>query len=145
MARPFRLTAPEATEVDIHESMAHALNTLLLPPAVWACYPAGHIKLTPAQAARLARVGLKRSIPDILIWYFGCWGLETKTRGGRLSKTRVVHTRRGAPRILEGQEDMFPKLIASGGFAAIAVAHSVDEGLAQIARWGIPLRGRVAA
>jgi hypothetical protein len=125
--------------------MADALDKLLLPPAVWACYPAGHLKLSAAEVARLVRLGLKRSFPDILIWYFGCWGLEVKRRGGRLSKTRVVHTRRGTPRILVGQEDMFPKLIASGGFAAIGVMESVDEGLAQVARWGIPLRGRVAA
>jgi hypothetical protein len=31
-----------------------------------------------------------------------------------------VRTRRGKLRILEGQEDVFPRLLASGAFAAIA-------------------------
>ena len=142
--RPYRLTAPEPLELDIHAGMAKSLDKLLLPPAVWACYPAGHLKLSHAEVGHLSRIGLKRGFPDFLIWYHGCWGLEAKRRGGRLSKTRVIHTKRGT-RILEGQEDVFPKLIASCGFAAIAVFHSVDEGLDQIARWGIPLRGRIAA
>ena len=36
---PFRLVAPEPFEIDIHEAWASALDKLLLPPAVWACYP----------------------------------------------------------------------------------------------------------
>jgi hypothetical protein len=36
-------------------------------------------------------------------------------------------------------------LIVSGGFRDIAIATSVDEMLAQLAAWGIPLRGRIAA
>jgi hypothetical protein len=145
MARPFRLTPPDPLELDIHEALARALDMLLPPPAFWACYPAGHVQLAPHETARLTRVGLKRGMPDVIIWYFGCWGLELKRRGGRLSKTRVGRTRRGSPRILEGQEEVFPKLIASGGFAAIGVAHSVEEALDQITRWGIPLRGWPAA
>jgi hypothetical protein len=138
--RPFHLTAPEPLELDIHEALARALDALLPPPAFWACYPAGHVQLAPHETARLARLGLKRGLPDIIIWYFGTWGLEVKRRGGRLSKTRVGRTRKGSPRILEGQADVFPKLIASGGFAAIGVVHNVDEALAQLASWGIPLR-----
>jgi hypothetical protein len=145
LARPFRLTPPPESEQDIHEALARVLTALLPPLAFWACYPAGHIQLAPHETRRLARVGLKRGMPDIIIWYFGCWGLELKRVGGRLSRTRVGRTRRGSPRILEGQEEVFPKLIASGGFAAIGVVHSVDEALAQLAAWGIPLRGRIAA
>jgi hypothetical protein len=87
-------------------------------------------------------MGLKRSWPDLLILFNALYGIELKMRGGRLSKTRVVRTRRGSPRILIGQEDNFPLLLASGGFE---IAHSVDEVLAHCARWGIPLRGRIAA
>jgi hypothetical protein len=39
----------------------------------------------------------------------------------------------------------FSKLIASGGFAAIGVCHSVDQMLNQIARRGIPLQNDRAA
>lgn len=35
---------------------------------------------------------------------------------------------------------MFPRLIASGGFTAIAIVHSVDEMLTQLRTWEIPLR-----
>jgi hypothetical protein len=112
----------------------------LLPPAYWFSAAIGATKLTPQQAAALARAGVKRGLPDVwLIYQALIFGIELKRRGtGRLSRTRIVHTRRGTPRILEGQVDVFPKLRAAG--AAIAVAHSVDEVLAQIRRWGIPLR-----
>jgi hypothetical protein len=65
-----------------------------------------------------------------------------KRIGGRLSQTRIGRTRKGGPRILVGQEEMFPRLIASGGFAAIAIVHSVEEMLAQLSTWGIPPRAR---
>ena len=142
---PFRLEAPDPLEVDIHEACAAALDRLLAPPAMWACYPAGAVELTAAQHARYVRMGLKRGMPDILIFYRGLWGIEFKRRGGRLSKTRVVRTRRGSPRVLVGQEETFPALIASGGFRDIAIVTTVDELLAHCTAWGIPLRGRIAA
>jgi hypothetical protein len=43
--------------------------------------------------------------------------------------------------VLVGQEEVFPLLIATGAVEAIAVCTSVDEVLAQLARWRIPLRG----
>jgi hypothetical protein len=143
-ARPrFRLTAPEPLEVDIHQACAEALDKLLLPPAVWACYPAGAVELNAQQMARYSRLGLKRGWPDLLIGYQGMWGIELKRRGGRLSKTRVGRTRRGSPRILEGQEDVFPKLLASGAFRDIQVAHDVVQMLDLLGYWGIPLRAMV--
>jgi hypothetical protein len=67
------------------------------------------------------------------------YGIELKRqRNAYLSKTRVVYTRRGSPRVLEGQVDVFPKLEAAG--MQIAIVHSVDEMLAQLARWRIPVR-----
>jgi hypothetical protein len=137
--RPFRLTALEPLEQDIHEACAQALDALLLPPAIWFAMPVGHVKLSAAETARLSRIGLKRGLPDLFFLFEGLvFALELKRKGGRLSKTRIGRTRRGAPRVYEGQEDVFPKLRAAG--AAVAVAHSVDEMLAQIRRWGIPLR-----
>jgi hypothetical protein len=112
---------------------------------MWCTYPAGAVELTSAQHTRYARLGLKRGMPDIFLFYRGLYGVELKCQGGRLSKTRIVRTRRGAPRVLVGQEETFPALIASGGFRAIAIAHSVDELLAQCVAWRIPLRGRIAA
>jgi hypothetical protein len=139
--RPFKLTSLEPLEVDIQETCAAALDRLLLPPAMWFAYPAGVIELNGHQMARLMRHGLKRGLPDVWILANGkvrC--IELKRRGGSLSKTRVARTRRGAPRVLVGQEEIFPQLIGTGAVEAIAVCTSVDEVLAQLARWEIPLR-----
>ena len=83
---PFRLQAPDRLSSTIHEVCASALARLLAPPAMWACYPAGAVELTAAQHARYARMGLKRGMPDILIFHRGLWGIEIKRRGGRLSR-----------------------------------------------------------
>jgi hypothetical protein len=139
-AAPFRLVPPEPLERDIHERCAEVLDKLLLPPAMWFTYPAGGAQLSPAQAARYSRMGLKRGLPDIWVLYEGAWCIELKRHGGQLSKTRIVRTRRGSPRILDGQEDVFPRLIAAG-VKRIAVCRSETEMLAALTRWGIPLRG----
>jgi hypothetical protein len=138
---PFRLTPPPVYEQDIQETCAAVLDRLLLPPAMWFAYPAGVIELSGHQMARLARHGLKRGLPDIWILHHRLFCIELKRRGGALSKTRLARTRRGAPRVLVGQEEIFPLLIATGAVEAIAVCASVNEVLAQLARWQIPLRG----
>lgn len=132
--------AGEPDERDDDGGFHHCVSSakLLLPPAIWACYPAGALQLQAYQTARLSRLGLKRGWPDLLVGYKAVYGLEIKRQNGQLSKTRVVRTRRGGPRILEGQEDVFPKLIASGAFSDIATVRSVDEMLAQLRHWGIP-------
>lgn len=141
----FRLTAPDPSERDIHEACADALDALLLPPSFWFTYPAGASVLSPQQQARHSRIGLKRGLPDIWVLYRGVWLIELKRRGGTLSKTKIVRTRRGSPRVLVGQEEVFPQLCATGAVRDIAVCYSVDEVLDQLERWHIPLRGRIAA
>jgi hypothetical protein len=49
-----------------------------------------------------------------------------------------VRTRSGASRVLDGQVDVFPRLVAAG--MLIAVCRSVDEVLATLATWQVPLR-----
>jgi hypothetical protein len=142
---PFRLQAPDPLELDIHEVCASSLDRLLAPPAMWACYPAGAVELTAAQHARYARMGLKRGMPDILFSTAGCGGSRSSAGAAGCQKTRIVRTRRGSPRVLIGQEETLSALIASGGFRDIAIITSVDEMLAQLTAWGIPLRGRIAA
>jgi hypothetical protein len=141
---PFRLTAPEPLERDLHEACAQALDRLLSPPAEWWTYPAGAAQLSPAQQARYSRIGLKRGLPDLMVLHGGLYGIELKRRGGTLSKSRMARTRRGSPRVLVGQEEMFPRLLAAG-MVDIAICHSVAEVLDQLARWQIPLHGRMAA
>jgi hypothetical protein len=139
-APAFRLTPELVAEQDIHEACAAALDRLLLPPALWFCYPAGATQLSAQQMARYSRMGLKRGMPDLWVLHAGVYCIELKRQGGRLSKTRIARTRRGSPRILAGQEDTFPQLIASGGVLDIAIAHSVDEMLEVLEGWRVPLR-----
>lgn len=143
-ARPFKLSPPVIPEQELHETVAALFEKLIAPPAQFAFYPAGAIQLTAAQVARLARMGLKRGWPDFLVLYDWLYGIELKRQGGKLSQTRLVRTRRGSPRILVGQSEVFPALRAAG-MRDIAVCYSADEALSALERWGIPLRGRVAA
>jgi hypothetical protein len=138
--RPFRLVAPIPPETDLQAAVAEALDVLLLPPATWAAYPAGHIALTGQQAAKLARMGLRRGWPDLLVLHGGIYSIELKRPGGRLSRTRTVRTRRGTLRIIPGQTEVFPKLEAAG--MRLVVCEDIESVLAALAAWGVPLRGR---
>lgn len=141
-ARNFRLTPPPVYELELHETLAKVLDVVLLPPAVWATYPAGATQLSPQQHARYSRVGLKRGWPDIIVIHGRVFGLELKRYGAGLSRTRIGRTRRGSPRIYEGQADVFRRLEAAG--MTIGVARSVDEALALLRGWGVPLRASAA-
>lgn len=135
----FRLAPVRPSETELHAAVANALDVLLLPPATWTTFPAGHVQLPSAAAAKLARLGLKRGWPDLLVLHGGTLhGIELKRPGGRLSRSRVVRTRRGGVRHLAGQEEVFPRLVAAG--MRLAVCESVDEVLATLARWEVPLR-----
>ena len=142
-ASPYRLMSPVAAEDELHAATARALDTLLLPPAMWTTFPAGNVPLPPQYAAKLSRLGLKRGWPDVLLVHRGIYGIELKRPGGVLSKTRVGRTSRGALRVLVGQEDVFPCLEAAG--MRIAVCRSVPEVLAQLQAWGVPLRSYAVA
>ena len=142
MTRPFRLSSPIVAEDALHASVAQLLTKLLLCP--WTTFPAGNVPLPPEYGAKLARLGLRRGWPDILIVHHGIFGIELKRKGGGLSKTRIVRTRSGAPRILEGQADVFPRLIGAG--MPIAVCHDQDEVMDALVGWGLPMiNARVAA
>ena len=136
----FRLRAPIVPEVDLQAAIGDALDILLLPPAVWTAIPIGHVKLTGQQAARLARIGVKRGWFDALVIHDGHpYGLEIKRQGGRLSTDRLVPTRAGGRRMVEGQVSVFPKLTAAG--CRIATVSSVEDALRALAAWNVPLRG----
>lgn len=137
--------APAAAEDDLHEQVARALAILLLPPTQFSTFPAGGYQLTEAAKARLSRLGMASGWPDILIVAKtptrpdgGIWGIELKASGGRLSKTRLVRTRRGGIRIAVGQEERFACLEAAG--MPVAVCQTLPEVLAALRSWGIPLR-----
>ncbi len=136
---PFRLTAPVTPEDMLQETVAAAFAKLVMLPAMWTHFPAGSVPLPPRFAAKLSRFGLQRGWPDFLIVHRGIYGIELKRLGGQLSKSRTVRTARGSLRWLEGQEDVFPKLLAAG-FLGLAVCRSVDEALEALRGWRVPLR-----
>ena len=139
--RPYRLTN-EVLEDDLHAAAANSLDWHAQPPVEWTTFPAGNVPLAPQFAAKLSRLGLKRGWPDILLLHDRqLYGIELKRLGGRLSRTKIVRTKRGGWRELTGQEDMFPRLELAG--MRIAVCHSVPEMLAVLRAWGIPLRRSV--
>jgi hypothetical protein len=142
-ARPFRLRPPVIPEQETHETCAKVFDRLIAPPATWAFYPAGAVQLPPAHAAKLSRMGLKRGWPDFIVLHGEIYGIELKRHGARLSKTREVRTPSGAPRILIGQVERFPELLAAG-MRDIAVCYSVDDAVAALERWNIPLRATLA-
>jgi hypothetical protein len=146
-ARPrrFALTAPMTSEQLLHESAARSMDLFLLKPATWTCFPAGNIPLPPQFAQKLSRMGLATGWPDLLYVHDGrIFGIELKASNGRLSRTRTVRTRSGALREIMGQAERHEQLRAAG--MQVAVCKSVEDVLAQLRAWGLPLRaGRIAA
>lgn len=140
---PFRLTAPVPPEDDLHAAVADALDALLMPPAEWTTIAVGHVPLPARFAAKLFRLGVKPNWPDILVLHHSIYGVELKRPGEGLSIARWVRTRRGAPRFIEGQREVFPRLEAAG--MQIATCTSVVAVLDALAGWRVPLRGRIAA
>ena len=141
----FRLEHHVSAEDALHEAVVRALRVLLLPGVEWTCFPAGHVPLPPQFAAKLARFGLARGWPDIILLHdFNTYGVELKRRDAQLSRTRIVRTRRGSLRELEGQRDVFPRLMAAG-FRDIAVCRSVDDVLTALHRWDVPMRRAAVA
>jgi len=65
-------------------------------------------------------------------------GLELKRAGATLSRTRIVRSRKGNLRVVEGQRDVHPRLLASG--MKLAVCDSLEDVLGAVAAWGIPTR-----
>ena len=125
----------------MHVAVRDLLDLCLAPPAVWEPYPAGVTRLSPAQFAQYQRFGIKRGMPDIMVFYGAAYGIELKRRGGQLTKTKIVHTRRGTPRELLGQEEMHQRLLKSGAFASIQVARNIDDVCMLLDMWKIPRLG----
>lgn len=124
--RPGRTSAraPTLDELSLHKSVAELLDWMLLEPAVWTTFPAGWGKLTPAMAGILYRCGLKKGMPDILVFHLGrCLGIELKAPGRSQSAA---------------QRSMTAKLQAAG--IDVFVARSLGEVADILRREGIPMR-----
>src|SRR5262249_34703637 len=112
-------------------------------PTRYGCYPAGTAELSPAQLARYFRLGLKRGSPKYSSSTPVCRGSRSSASATAFSKTRVVLTRPGSPRVLVGQEETFPPRTAWAAFCDIGIAYTVAELRALCRMWDTPLRGRI--
>jgi len=109
------------------------VNTLraVAPPLEFMCFhvPNGGYR-TPREAAIFKALGVMPGIPDIVcLWSIGRVGfIELKAHNGALTN---IQSRTHA--FLRGM-----------GFP-VAVVRSLDDALAELARWGAPVNGKVAA
>lgn len=85
-------------------------------------------------------MGLRTGWPDFLIIYRRIHGLELKREGGELSRSRWVRSRRNPERKrwVEGQREVFPRLIAAG--MTIATVQTIEQVRDTLRGWGIPMR-----
>ena len=139
----FQLDEYVLPEVDLQAQAADAFDKLLLPPAMWTAFPAGHLLLNGQQASRLRRIGLKPGWPDHLVLHLGdLIGIEWKKPGaGKLSKSGWGRTKRGKPRWIEGQTETFEKLTAAGMMGPY-VCTSIDHAFHVLKAHGVPMRWR---
>lgn len=125
----FRLNG-EPDEDALQESIADLLDWILPDEVVWSHFPAGGYQLSKAAAARLYRLGLKRGIPDICVWYAGgrTLGMEVKTRRGVASTA---------------QKGVHARLQAAGH--PVVIVRCVEDVLAALRTYGVPyLKARLA-
>jgi len=116
--------AKVASEYLLHRAVADVLDWLLLPPTVWTTIPSGWGRLGPATAGMLRACGLKRGMPDVMIFTAGLvFGIELKTHRGQRSAE---------------QFKMAERLAAVG--VHVFVARSVDEVLEILKMQDVPVR-----
>ena len=128
--RPFKLRAPGAPEDDLHKQIADALRLLLIeempdgsPGAMW--WTVEHRNAVSAiEGARRKACGVIAGLPDL---WFLCRGrtfcIELKTDGGVLS---------------DAQKKLHPRMEWHG--MPLAVCRNLDQVLAQLKAWGLPVR-----
>jgi hypothetical protein len=133
-ARPINLPhSPKESE--LHVSVAQLLDWILLPPAIWTTFPAGWGKLGKATAGRLYASGLKKGMPDILVFSRAAVGWP------KYSLTNVIgiELKVGDNSVSSAQRTMFAQLQAVG--IRVHVCRSIEEVVAALDSAGIDHRG----
>jgi hypothetical protein len=88
------------------------LDWVLLPPAIFTTFPAGWGKLTKGTAGRLYASGLKKGMPDILVFDV-------------MRKVIGIELKAGANSVSAAQRDMFAKLQGVG--VRVYVCKSLED------------------
>ena len=113
-----RIAHPEQL---LQREIVAALRKVLLPPAMVVAYPTGGGGAL--RGAILNGMGLQKGMPDLLIFSRLAYGLEVKSRTGKVSSA---------------QHDTMSALEQAG--VDCAVVRSVDKALQMVLFWGIPNR-----
>jgi hypothetical protein len=127
--RADKIEPPKVSEFQLHRTVAELLDWLLAPPAMYTTFPAGWGKLTKRTAGMLHGSGLKRGMPDILVFYNcpanrpRCIGIELKAKGRSLSAV---------------QRAMAAQLQRVG--VKVYVCHDTDEVIDALRRADVPRR-----
>jgi hypothetical protein len=111
--------------MDLHKAVAGMLDWRLLRPAYYTTFPSGWDKMTPAMAGRLKGCGLKKGMPDILVFHGGrTVGIELKVPNG------------AGP--TAAQRETHSNLHAAG--IKVFVCRSVDAVIETLLSEGFPIR-----
>ena len=124
-ARAFNLPN-NPRESEFHVSVAELLDWILLPPAMFTTFPAGWGKLSTATAGRLHASGMKKGMPDILVF-----------APHTIYSTRVIgiELKVGANAVSSAQRTMFAQLQAVG--VHVYVCRSIENVVAALDDNGI--------
>jgi hypothetical protein len=109
-------------------------DVLLVAPVRSGAHPAGLIALTVKQAAKVARLRLKRPWPDLSILHGMLHGIGLKRSGATLFGTRIEQA--GRERLRLGAA------LPLGRGEGIAVCASLETVLTALAAWVVPLSRR---
>jgi hypothetical protein len=122
--RRARSRLPQPKEIDVQKAVLAHLDARAVHGVVWFHVPNGEYR-PKATARRLAEMGVKAGVPDLVLVHDGVpMFLELKRRrGGRAS---------------DAQNMMHAALTVAG--ARVETALGLDEAIAVLERWGV-LRG----
>ena len=117
-------------ESELHASVAELLSWVLIPPAMFSTFPAGWGKLSKATAGRLYAAGMKKGMPDILVFSLH-QGISLITKV-EIAHTKIIgiELKAGANSLTPAQRTMHAQLQAVG--IRVYVCRSQEDVLAAL-------------
>jgi hypothetical protein len=131
-ARPFNLPH-NPRETEFHVSVAELLDWILLPPAMFTTFPAGWGKLGKATAGRLKASGMKKGMPDILVF-----GVHRMIAHRTYTNVIGIELKVGDNSVNSAQRGMFAQLQAVG--IRTYVCRNIEDVVRALADANIPYR-----
>lgn len=113
----------DPTESQLHQSVAQLLDWILIEPAFYTTFPAGWGRLSKGTAGRLFASGLKKGMPDILVF-------------DKDQKVIGIELKVGHNSVTAAQRTMFARLQAVG--ITVYVCRTQEDVLAALYRESFP-------